>query len=109
MDREVSVEVTFRNFLQYLAPYCRSRTKGELVAMILRFLESVTGGTSTPQRGAITIELNQYKHDEVGRDLMEKTLDATLEAYRDFVNLTPRPEVRLLLAKTSRIDETRTL
>ncbi|TMP97950.1 MAG: ArsR family transcriptional regulator [Thaumarchaeota archaeon] len=109
MDREVSVEVTFRNFLQYLAPFCRSRTKRELEAMILRFLESVTGGMSTPQRGIVTIELNPFKHDEVGRDLMEKTLDATLGTYRDFVEATPRPEVRLLLAKPNRVDETKTL
>ncbi len=109
MDREVSVEVTFRNFLQYLAPYCRSRTKRELEAMILRFLESVTGGMSTPLRGTVTIELNPFKHDEVGRELMEKTLDATLGTYRDFVEATPRPEVRLLLAKPNRVEETKTL
>src|SRR5438552_2959199 len=83
MDREVSVEVTFRNFLQYLAPYCRSRTKRELEAMILRFLESVTGGMSTPQRRTATLELNPFKHDEDGADQMEKTLDATLATYRD--------------------------
>src|SRR5437870_9327516 len=109
MDREVSVEVTFRNFTQYLAHFCTSRTKRELEAMILRFLESVTGGMSTPQRGIVTIKLNPFKHDEVGRDLMEKTLDATLGTYRDFVEATPRPEVRLLLAKPNRVDETKTL
>jgi len=109
MYREASVEITYRNFLQYLAPYCRSRTKRDLEALLLRFFESVTTGISSPQGGAITLELNQFKHDEVGRDLMEKTLDATLGAYRDFVEVTPRPDVRLLLAKPSRIDETRTL
>ncbi len=109
MDREVSVEVTFGNFLQYLAPYCRSRSKGELEALILRFLESVTGGMSTPPRGTITIELNQFRHDEVGRDVLDRTLDATLGAYRAFVKETPRPDLRLLLAKPNRVDETKTL
>src|SRR5207249_6183256 len=35
--------------------------------------------------------------------------DATLGTYRDFVEATPRPEVRLLLAKPNRVDETKTL
>ncbi len=109
MYREASVEITFRNFLQYLAPYCRSRTKRDLEALLLRFLEGITAGISTAQGGSITLELNQFKHDEVGKDLMEKTLDATLGAYRDFVEVTPRPEVRLLLAKPSRIEETKTM
>ena len=40
---------------------------------------------------------------------MDKTLDAALGAYRSYVEETPRPEVRLLLAKPNRVDETQTL
>ena len=40
---------------------------------------------------------------------MDKTLDATLGAYRAFVEETPRPDVRLLLAKPNRVDDTKTL
>ena len=35
---------------------------------------------------------------------MEKTLDATLDAYRDYVEQVPRPELRLLLAKPNKDD-----
>jgi ribonucleoside-triphosphate reductase len=40
---------------------------------------------------------------------MDKTLEAALGAYRSYVEETPRPEVRLLLAKPRRVDDTKTL
>ena len=107
--REVSDEVTFKNFLQYVAPFCRSRGKRELENLFFHFFETTStsiAGVGTP---SMSIELNPYKHDEVPREVMDKTLDATLGAYRSFIDETPRPDVRLLLAKPSRIDETQTL
>jgi ribonucleoside-triphosphate reductase len=109
LAREASSEITFRNFLQYLAPFCRSRTKRDLEALLLRLFESTVASLVESEGPTITIELNQFRHDEVGKEVMERTLDATLDAYRDFVEHTPRPEIRLLLAKPNRIDETRTL
>jgi anaerobic ribonucleoside-triphosphate reductase len=53
--------------------------------------------------------LNPFKHDDVTRDVMEKTQDALLGAYRNFVGETPRPDVKLLLAKPNRVDDTQTL
>jgi len=58
---------------------------------------------------AISLDLNPYRHDDVGRDVMDKILDAVMGAYRSYVAETPRPEVRLLLAKPNRVDETKTL
>ncbi|MDA4128365.1 MAG: ArsR family transcriptional regulator [Thaumarchaeota archaeon] len=106
LSREASVEITFRNFLQYLAPYCRSRTKRDLEAILVRFYEAASAALGSSGGPAITIELDQFRHDDIGRDLMEKTLEATLGAYRDFVEYTPRPDVRLLLAKPNRVEET---
>jgi len=43
--------------------------------------------------------------DDSGRELMEKTLGATIDAYRDYVEQVPRPEVRLLLAKPHKSED----
>ncbi|MBI3859697.1 MAG: ArsR family transcriptional regulator [Thaumarchaeota archaeon] len=109
LSREASDEVTFKNFLQYLAPFCKSRGKRELESVLLRFLETLTSPIAGSTLPSISLELNPYRHDEVGREVMDKTLDAALGAYRSFVEETPRPDVRLLLAKPNRVDETKTL
>ena len=107
--REVTEEITFRNFLQYLGPFCKSKSKRELESLLLRFYESLGSPIAGAEKPAVSIELNPYRHDDVGREVMDKTLDAALSAYRNFVEETPRPDIRLLVAKPSRVDETQTL
>jgi anaerobic ribonucleoside-triphosphate reductase len=107
--REVSREITFRNFLQYITPFCKSRGKRELEATITRFFEATSAQLASFDGPTISVELNPYRLEDVGRDVMDKTLDATLAAYRVFVEETPRPDIRLLLAKPNRIDDTKTL
>jgi len=109
LTKETSDEVSFRNFLQYLSPFCKSRGKRELESLFLRFFEGVSSPIAGAEGPAISIELNPYRHDDVGRDVLDKTQDAVLAAYRNFVEETPRPDVRLLLAKPNRVDETKTL
>jgi ribonucleoside-triphosphate reductase len=107
--REVSDEVTFKNFLQFIGPYCKSRGKRELESLLLRFFETISSPIAGSETPAVSLELNPFRHDDVGREVLDKTLDATLGAYKGFVEETPRPDVRLLLAKPNRIDETKTL
>ncbi len=107
--REVTEEITFRNFLQYLGPFCKSKGKRELETLLTRFYETIGTPTAGSEKPAVSIELNPYRHDDVGRDVMDKVLDAALSAYRNFVEETPRPDVRLLLAKPNRVDDTKTL
>src|ERR1017187_452996 len=102
--REASVEIVYRNFLQYLAPFTRSKTKHEIVEAILRFLDQASSQLPSSQRPIISLELDPYVKDESGRDLIEKVLDATLEAYRGLVDQVPRPEVRIILAKLKEED-----
>ena len=99
MSREASVEIVFRNVLQYIAPFTRSKTKHELVAAILRFFEEASSQLTATRMPTISLELDPYLRDEAGRDLLDKSLDAVLEAYKVFVGQVPRPELRLLLAK----------
>jgi len=107
--RETSDEVTFRNFLQYLGPFCKSRGKRDLEAILLRFFESVSSPMAGSVGPAVSLELNPYRHDDLGREILDRTLDAVLGAYRSFVEETPRPDIRLLLAKPNRVDDTKTL
>jgi len=106
--REASVEIVYRNFLQYLAPFTRSKTKHELVSAILSFMDQASSQLASSQRPMIALELDPYVKDEAGRELVDKVLDATLEAYRGLVDQVPRPEVRIVLAKL-REDDSRFL
>ncbi len=99
MSREASVEIVYRNLLQYLAPFTRSKTKHELVAAMQRFFDEASSQLTASQRPTISLELDPYLKDEAGRELVDKTLDAILDAYRTFVGQVPRPELRILLAK----------
>ncbi|MDA4124427.1 MAG: ArsR family transcriptional regulator [Thaumarchaeota archaeon] len=108
--KEASDEIVFRNFLQFLGPFCKSRGKRELELLLLRFFEAASSPMAGSESPAISIELNPYRHhDDVGREVLDKTLDAAMGAYRSYVEETPRPDIRLLLAKPNRVDETKTL
>jgi len=107
--REVTEEMTFRNFLQYFAPFCRTRPKREIESLFLRFFETLSAPMASSGWPTIGLELDPYRSDDVGREVMDRTLDAALYAYRNFVEETPRPGIRLLLAKPIRIDDTKTL
>ena len=109
LTREASDEVTFRNFLQYIGPFCKSRGKRELESLLLRFFETIGSPVAGATGPAISMDLNPYRHDDIGREVLDKVLDAALGAYRTYVEETPRPDVRLLLAKPNRVDETKTL
>ena len=103
--KEANQEVVLTNFLQYLAQFTRSRTKKEIADELTRFLDQVSSVTQPMRRPAVTLQLDLYVKDDVGRDLMDKTLGATLDAYREYVEQVPRPEVRLLLAKPKKSEE----
>jgi ribonucleoside-triphosphate reductase len=107
--REVSEEIILKNFLQYFAPFCRSKARRELESLFLRFFETLSAPMASSDRPTISIELNPYRLDDVGREVMDRTLGAALYAYRNFVEETPTPDVRLLLAKPNRVDDTKTL
>ncbi|MBI3116801.1 MAG: ArsR family transcriptional regulator [Thaumarchaeota archaeon] len=104
--KEASAELVYRNFLQYLAAFTRSRTKHETRQAMMRFFEVVSTLLPSWEKPTVTLELNPSLRDEAGKDLVQKTLEATLEAYSAFVEQTPRPEIKLLLGKPSRADET---
>jgi ribonucleoside-triphosphate reductase (formate) len=99
VKKEANQEVVFRNFLQYLAQFTRSRTKKDVADALLKFFDQVSSALQPMQRPAVSLQLDIYSKDDAGRDLMEKALGATLEAYRDYVEQVPRPELRLLIAK----------
>ena len=109
LTREASDEITFRNFLQFIGPFCKSRGKRELESLLQRFFEVIGSPVAGAIGPAISIDLNPYRHDDIGRDVIDKTLDAALGAYRSYVEETPRPDVRILLAKPNRVDDTKTL
>ncbi len=106
IKKEANQEIVFRNFLQYLAQFTRSRTKRDVSDALMRFFDQASSVLQPMQKPSVTLQLDVYVKDDAGRDLMDKTLGATLDAYRDYLEQVPRPEVRLLLAKPSRSEET---
>jgi ribonucleoside-triphosphate reductase (formate) len=103
--KEATMEVVYRNFLQYLAQFTRSRTKHEVVSALVRFFDQTSSVLHPLQRPGFTLHLDPYGKDESGRELVDKALDATMDAYREYLQETPRPEVRLLLAKPRKSEE----
>ena len=106
IKKEANQEVVYRNFLQYLAQFTRSRSKRDVADALVKFFDQVSSSLQPAQKPAISLQLDLYAKDEAGRDLMEKTLGATLDAYRDYVEQVPRPELRLLLAKPHKSEDT---
>jgi len=106
IKKEANQEIVYRNFLQYLAQFTRSRTKKEVADGLVKLFDQVSSVLQPMQRPSVTLHLDLYVKDDAGRELMEKTLGATLEAYRNYVEQVPRPELRLLLAKPHKSEET---
>jgi anaerobic ribonucleoside-triphosphate reductase len=106
IKKEANQEIVFRNFLQYLAQYTRSRSKRDVADALVKFFDQTSSALQPMQKPTVTLQLDLYLRDDAGRELMEKTLGATLDAYRDYVEQVPRPEVRLLLAKPHKSEET---
>jgi ribonucleoside-triphosphate reductase (formate) len=107
--KEATMEVVFRNFLQYIAQFTRSRTKHEVVNALVRFFDQTSSVLHPLLRPGLTLQLDPYSKDDSGRELIDKALDATIDAYRAYVQDTPRPEIRLLLAKPHKSEEAKYL
>ena len=105
IKKEANQEVVYRNFLQYLAQFTRSRTKRDVADALVKFFDQVSSTLQPALKPAVSLQLDLYAKDDAGRDLMEKTLAATLDAYRDYVEQVPRPELRLLLAKPHKSED----
>jgi anaerobic ribonucleoside-triphosphate reductase len=97
LTREVSNDVVFTNFVQYLGAFSKSKTKKELEVMILRMLEVLGMQTRGLEEVGITLELTSRKKDQIPLDLSQKVYDAILDAYSIFVDETPEPKVRLVV------------
>jgi hypothetical protein len=106
IKKEANQEIVFRNFLQYLAQFTRSRNKRDVADALTKFFDQVSSTLQPTQKPSVTLQLDLYVRDDAGRELMEKTLAATLDAYRDHVHHVPRPEIRLLIAKPNKSEDT---
>jgi ribonucleoside-triphosphate reductase len=106
IKKEANQEIVFRNFLQYLAQFTRSRNKRDVADALMKFFDQVSSILQPTQKPSVTLQLDLYLRDDAGRELMEKTLAATLDAYRDHVHHVPRPELRLLIAKPNKSEDT---
>lgn len=106
IKKEANQEIVLRNFLQYFAQFTRSRTKKDVADALVKLFDQVSSALQPMQKPSVALQLDLYVRDDAGRDLMEKTLAATLDAYRDYVEQVPRPGLRLLLAKPHKSEDT---
>ncbi len=105
IKKEANQEIVYRNFLQYLAQFTRSRAKREIVEALMKLFDQASSALQPMRRPSVTVQLDLYAKDDAGRDLMEKTLDATLDAYKNYLEQVPRPEIRILLATPHKSEE----
>jgi anaerobic ribonucleoside-triphosphate reductase len=104
--KEANQEIVYRNFLQYLAQFARSRAKREVVDALMKLFDQVSSVLQPMRRPSVTLQLDLYAKDDAGRELMAKTLDATLDAYKNYLEEVPRPEIRILLATPHKSEDT---
>ncbi|MGH9917490.1 MAG: anaerobic ribonucleoside-triphosphate reductase, partial [Nitrososphaerales archaeon] len=105
IKKEANEEVVYSNFLQYLAQFTRSRTKRDVSDALVKLFDQISSALHPMQRPSVSLQLDLYAKDDAGRELMEKTLSATMDAYRDYVEQVPKPELRLLLAKPHKSED----
>src|SRR2546425_11184085 len=79
--KEASVEIVYRNFLQYLAPFSRSKPKRDLEFSIRQFFSVVSTIIPVWEKPTVTLELNPQQHEEAGKEATDKLFEATLDAY----------------------------
>ncbi len=106
LGKEASMEIVYRNFLQYLAAFCRSKPKRDIESSLKQLFSVVSTTLPVWEKPTLTLELNPRQHDDAGQETMYKVFDAALDAYRTFVEETPRPGIRLLVAKPTSSSET---
>ncbi|HUH99795.1 MAG TPA: anaerobic ribonucleoside-triphosphate reductase [Nitrososphaerales archaeon] len=105
IKKEANQEIVYSNFLQYLAQFTRSRTKKDVADALSKFFDQISSSIQPMRKPWVTLQLDVYDKDDAGRELMEKTLSAALDAYREYIEQVPRPDVRLLLAKPRKSEE----
>jgi anaerobic ribonucleoside-triphosphate reductase len=106
IKKEANQEIVYRNFLQYLSQFTRSRNKREIVDLLAKLFNQISSILQPMRKPSVTLQLDLYSKDEVGRELMSKTLDATLDAYKHYLEQVPRPEIRILLATPHKSEDT---
>ncbi len=105
LSREVSCEVSFENYLPYFAKYASDRTAEELRKVLKRTFmlvpPSVNQGYGKP---AISIQLAEPRNEaDLDDALVGRVVGATIDAYREYVETTPVPQIRLVCSLSQRL------
>ncbi len=105
LSREVSCEISFENYIPYFAKYAQDRTTDELRKVLKRTFMliplSVNQGYGRP---AVSLQLAEpIDGVEIDDALMGRVVAASVEAYKEYVDTTPLPQIRLVGSLSQRL------
>lgn len=105
LSREVSCEVSFENYIPYFAKYAQDRTADELRKVLKRSFmlipSSVNQGYGRP---VVSLQLAEPTDGaEIEDALMGRVVAASVEAYKEYVDTTLLPQIRLVGSLSQRL------
>ncbi len=106
LSLEVASEIIYENFLTYIGEYAKGKSHEELKEAILKALFSISSTlTITYNKPKVAININPYSSN-LEAELNNTIMLATLDAYKDYSDSIPLPQVGLvvLLDKSSDIE-----
>ncbi|MGQ9469173.1 MAG: anaerobic ribonucleoside-triphosphate reductase [Nitrososphaerales archaeon] len=95
LSLEVASEITYENFLKYVGEYAKGKSHKELKEAILRALFLISSTlTISYNKPKIAIHINPYSSD-LEEELNHAITLATLDAYKDYSDSIPLPQIGL--------------
>jgi len=97
LSLEVESEIIYENFLAYVGEYAKGRNHEELKGAILNALFSISSTlTISYNKPKISININPYSSN-LGTELNHTIMLSALDAYKDYSDSIPLPQVGLVV------------
>ena len=96
LSKQVSEEIVFFNFIEYISQYVENKTNTELKEIIYNTFRSISQKTSSLVEPLITIYISSKENDMKNAD-MAKVKKTMLDAYSEYIDNVPIPNIAIVL------------
>ena len=96
LSKQVSEEIVFFNFIEYISQYVENKTNTELKEIIYNTFRSISQKTSSLAEPLLTIYISSKENDKKNADIgkVKKTM---LDAYSEYIDNVPIPNIAIVL------------
>lgn len=97
LSLEIRSEITYGNFLKYIGEHAKGKSQKEIKDEILKTFFSISSTLNISyNRPKVAININPYSSD-LEADLNNSITMATLDAYKDYSDSVPLPQIGLVI------------